>query len=636
MSQNTDDGLGDFYDFLYEDRPGLVYSMLKEHRELGGPSVKRHWFQWPEQRTELINFTLLSRSRADVYVAPALFSARESDKQHVIGTNVVWVELDDAPKTMENVPPPTCRVASGGEGHEHWYWKVDRVLNSDQLDMVNKALTYHLEADHTGWDSAQILRPPATYNHKRKRATHLIDKSGVVLGLDLFAKVPNPPPPAPPVESVGAIPPVHEVMARFEFKQTVLDLFNLSEPAAGSRSDALMALGYHCAEMGMAPEEMLSVVMNADDRWGKFVGREDRLQRLMELISVAKAKYPQAQPQLAVANAGLPLLQPMGFRTLLHTEVNLEWQWDGLLQRGGYFLLTGPSGVGKTQLSLDTAGHMCLGYDYLGRATRPSRIGFFSLEMGLVDLKYFLMQMQHGFTLAEQDILEENLQFFPLGEPLYMTSPAVRSQMDQLVGDLKLDGIMVDSLGSATDEAVSDENFKKFFHWNDTLRQKHDVFTWYVHHHRKANGDNRKPNKLSDVYGSQYITSYATSVACLWPMDMPNIIEFRELKKRLAPKSPPFLITRDEKLHFKVTKAGDSVSTGATGPVWTATGGPPQTSGTGAAGQQGATGAASVGPAGAQKSSGPPANGAWSIGPKSFSEMGKNEGFSINLNMGDA
>lgn len=631
VSTINDEGLGDFYDFLYGQREGLVYAMLKEQRELGGPNVKRYWFQWPLQKPDLIQFTLLSRSQADVYVAPAMFSARESDKAHVIGANVVWAELDDAPATMENVPPPTCRIASGGDGHEHWYWKVDQLLSSDQLDTINRALTYHLEADHTGWDSAQILRPPSTYNHKRKRQTALLERTDVVLSTALFNGIPNPPPLAAPIDSIDHIPQIHEVLAKYEFKSHVRELFEKDEPH--DRSDGLMALGYHCAEMGMAPDEMLAVVLNADDRWGKFVGREDRIQRLTDLIGVAKAKYPHSSPQLAVAQ-GLPALQPMGFRTLLHTEVNLEWQWEGLLQKSGYFLLTGPTGVGKTQFSLDAAGHMCLGYDYLGRATRPARIGFFSLEMGLVDLKYFLQQMQHGFTLAEQDQLEENLQFFPLGEPLYMTNANTRAQLDQLVGDLKLDGIMVDSLGSAAEEEVSSEKFKHFFHWNDQFRQRHDIFTWYIHHHRKANGDNRKPNKISDVYGSQYITSYATSVVCLWETGMPNVIEYRTLKKRLAPRDAPFLITRDEKLHFKVTKAGDSVSTGFTGPVWPVADGQPPASGQPPAGQQAATGAAPSGAGGGQDSSSAAETGAWSLGPKSFSDM-KSSTFSVSLDMGD-
>jgi hypothetical protein len=637
VSQTENGDLDSFYDFLYGEREGFVYAATKEHRGIGGPSFKQYFFNWPLQKQDLIQFTLLSRSRLDVYVAPAMFSQQEATKEYVIGADVVWAELDDPPARTDGVPPPTCRIASGGDGHEHWYWKVDQVLSSDELDNANRALTYHLEADMSGWDSTQVLRPPSTFNHKRKRETSILEHSGMVLSLAMFDGVPQPPP-RPTMSQPTYMPPVHEVLAKYQFQKTVLDLFNTATPGFQKRSDSLMALGYHCAEMGMADPEILAIVVNADDRWGKFVGREDRFQRLNELVAAARAKYPNAMPQLnGHTEPMLVDLRPMGFRTLLNTEVKLEWQWEGLLQKSGYFLLTGPTGVGKTQFSLDAAGHMALGKSFLGREMKPAKIGFFSLEMGLVDLKYFLQQMQHGFSLEEQDVLEEQLQFFPLGEPLYMTDEGVRQQLDQLVGDLKLDGVIVDSLGSATDESLSDEMAKKFFHWNDRFRQRHDIFTWYIHHHRKANGNNRKPNDIADVFGSQYITSYATSVVCLWDGGMPNLVEYRTLKKRLAPKDAPFLISRNEHLHFQVTKAGSQVSNPVTAPLLAATDPRPQPPGQGPAGQQAATGAAPGGARTGRTSAEDAQQGNWSVGPKSFSDMEKkpdpNE-ITINLDMG--
>lgn len=632
VQESTDEGLGSFYDYLFDDRQGYAYAAIKEYK--GQDEVfKTFFFVWPQQKNDLINFTLLSRSRGEVYVAPSLFSEKDSHRSNVIGASMVWVELDDPPPTQlpPGVPPPTCRVASGGEGHEHWYWKLDTVLNSDQLELVNRALTYALNADPSGAESNQILRPPNTFNHKRKRGTSLIEKSEVVLSPAMFGGVPNPPPKDTGKAEITYIPPINEVLTKYSFAKTVIDLFQAKQPA--DRSDALMALGYHCAEMGMAQAEIMAMLVDADDRWGKFLGRDDRMQRLTDLMVVAVTKYPN---QNGAASLPSPVdLTPLGFRTLLHTEVNLEWQWDGYLQRGGYFLLTGPTGVGKTQFSLNAGCQMALGKKFLGKDTRQSRIGFFSLEMGLVDLKFFLQRLQNGYTLQEQDVLEENLLFFPLGEPLYMTNDNVRATMDQIAGDLKLDGIIVDSLGSASEENVSDEKFKQFFHWNDQFRQRHDVFTWYIHHHRKANGNNRKPNSISDVYGSQYITSYATSVVCLWDGGLPNVLEYRTLKKRLAAKDAPFYIARDEKMHFTLVKPGFTGTQPVLAPVSPVQDLPHDDAGAPGPGQQGAAQTAwSPGPA-AQITPEAMKAGTWSTGPKGFSDLeGKGE-FSMNLNMGD-
>lgn len=600
-----------FYDYLYGDREGYVYAATKENNT----EWKQFFFQWPEQRAMLVEFTELNRSQRDVYTAPAMFSDKIATKEYVLGADVVWVEFDrDVPTELDGLPGPTCRIASGGEGHEHWYWKLDTVLTGDQLETINRALTYKFGADQSGWDCTQVLRPPGTFNHKRKRETTWVSVVDLALDPALFHGVPMPPPkvdaPVP-----DDIPPVAQVIASYQFLPEVRDLFfqggtKLNSMGQPEKSDALMQLGYYLAEMSMTQPEILSVLLNADDRWGKFKGRDDRMRRLMEIVTIAVTKHP---PQAKIGDPG-PKLVPMGFKTLLATEVNLEWQWEGFLQKNGYFLLTGPSGVGKTQFSLDVAGHMCLGKDFLGEKMKPAKIGFFSLEMGLMDLKYFLSQMQFSFTPEEQDVLEQSLQIFPLGEPLYMTDDLVKSQLDQIVGDLGLDGIMVDSLGSATDEEVANETFKRFFHWNDQFRQRHNAFTWYIHHHRKAGGDNKKPNKLADVYGSQYITSYATTVACLWDPGIPNVVEFNPLKMRLAPKPKPFHMGRDSNLHFSKLVSGSAQLGNSGQPI-------PAQDGTAAV------------LAGPQTGPQAPYNGQWSTGPISMTLSESDE--SINLDLGN-
>jgi len=599
--------LENFYEFLYGVREGYVYATTKELGAEQQVHWKQHFFSWPFQKKDLVDFTELNRSRRDVYVCPSLFNAKKATKEHVIGADVIWVELDDVPQNVDSVPPPTCRIASGGEGHEHWYWKLNTTLTGWQLDLVNETLAYHMEADLSGWDCTQVLRPPNTFNHKRRRETFSLFMSDVVLDVGLFQTLP-----APPAKGDGSIPdyfpPVEEVLAKYVWPKAALELYQSTDPK--DRSDALMSLGFHCAEMGMARQEIFSVVVAADDRWGKFSGRADRFRRIGDLVAVALRKYPNhGQAQLAQSEIPMVNLTPMGFKTLLTTEISMEWQWDGLLQRGGYFLLTGPTQVGKTQFSLNAASRMALGQPFLGRKTHSARIGFFSLEMGLVDLKHFVSQQAFSFPTEEHAILEENLKLFPLGEPLYFSHPAVQAQLDQIVGDLKLDGIMVDSLGSATDETVSDETIKRFFHWNDQFKKKHNIFTWYIHHHRKPNGENKKPNKIGDVYGSQYITSYATTVLCLYPAGLDNVIQAIPLKVRLAPAVKPFYVSRDSRLHFVLTEAAGPPALGP---------GSPQTAANG--------GSALVGPGIAsgpvEHHSGGAMTGAWSVGPATFAELG--------------
>lgn len=537
--------LESFLSYIYENETGYIYLATKspETRDW-----EQFFFEWPVQVEDVLSFIRTNRSKSEVYLAPAIFTEKDAHKQFVRGANVVWVEFDGLiPKDLQGVPEPTCRIRSSFDSNEHWYWKLDQFTAPDELERINRALTYKFGADSSGWDCNQVLRPPETFNHKKKKEVSLVSLAGsVVLGRDLFVGLPDPPP-LPEAPLPTEVPQVEHVIMKYALPEKVRALFMSGSP---DRSDGLMALGYYGAEMGMSQGEILAVLLNADERWGKFKGRPDRMTRLMEIVTRAKMKYPTPVGIYLVEDRPGPKLVPYGLKTLLATEVQLEWQWTGLLQRAGYILVTGPSQVGKTQFSLNGAAALALGKPFLDRETRQARIGFFSLEMGLTDVKHFLQSQAGAYSPEELDILEDNLQIFPLGEPLYLSNDAIRKEVEEIVGDLKLGGIVIDSLGSATDEEVSDEKVKRHFHWNDQFRQRTGCFTWYIHHHRKATGDNKRPNKLSDVYGSQYITSYATTVLGLWPGSSSNSVQLLPLKVRLAECPPPFYMQRNSLLNF--------------------------------------------------------------------------------------
>lgn len=58
-------------------------------------------------------------------------------------------------------------------------------------------------------------------------------------------------------------------------------------PNDNDRSKGLLYIAHECMKAGLSPQHALELVMIADDAWGKYTGRRDREQRLIEIVERA-------------------------------------------------------------------------------------------------------------------------------------------------------------------------------------------------------------------------------------------------------------------------------------------------------------------------------------------------------------
>jgi RecA-family ATPase len=157
--------------------------------------------------------------------------------------------------------------------------------------------------------------------------------------------------------------------------------------------------------------------------------------------------------------------------------------------------------------------------------------------------------------------LDKNLKIIPMGEVLPLDHPEGQKFLEALIEEFEPDGIILDSMGKVTNESLSDERKAKELNaYYAKIRKKHDLFLWFIHHNRKANGDNKKPKELSDIYGNQYLSADLTVALSLWKEEGSDHIDVNTIKTRLGPEQATIHIKRNENLIFQSAEAiADSI-----------------------------------------------------------------------------
>ena len=548
-SLRPDNELDEFFSFMWGKQEGYVYAPTKL------PSVTKegevwetHFFKWPMQRKDLITHVLDNTATTECYFGPALYkSPTEPLKENILGTNVLWTEFDgNSPANGilgDKIPHPTMRVRSSNEGHEHFYWHLDYFeTDIERIESINKAIAYRLQADTSAWDATQILRPPATRNHKRDKVVRVISLSQNQYGEEFFSGLKPPKQLVKDELTLAEIPEALSVIFKYKWATEDAQFFRKPTMETGTRSSALMRLAYVCAEMRMSDEEAFSILKNADDRWAKFKHRKDQPKRLLDILNRARLKYP-VNPEVAIEE-----LLAYSWTELKALEVHVDWLLPGILQRQGIMVIWGKPGVGKSTYTIQLLMHLALGVSFLNmKIDRPRKVIFVSMEMGAAEIKVFQDQMDSILTEEQRALLHQNFKIVPIGHSLLFDLSADKKKIEKLIEKEKPETVAFDSLSKATMASLDEVNSKAIMDFADHLRMNYDCSILFIHHNRKAQVGNKKPKTIDDMYGSYWIGATATTVVCLWFNERTQEIEVIFLKVRLAKEPKTISITRTVK-----------------------------------------------------------------------------------------
>ena len=179
---------------------------------------------------------------------------------------------------------------------------------------------------------------------------------------------------------------------------------------------------------------------------------------------------------------------------------------------------------------------------------------FFSLEMGPVALRMLLDTITQHYSLSQRQVLQEYLYLVPLGESLPVHRDESLKFVKTVLDETNPGLVLFDSLAKLSGGKFDAEGSARINDFYAAVRNKYDSSIIIIHHNRKANGENKRPTSLADVYGEVYIASDMTFVMTLWHDSewQKNQVEAAVVKMRLGAEPDPVMLYRNPYLNYGV------------------------------------------------------------------------------------
>jgi hypothetical protein len=513
-------------------------------------------FKWPSERAEIIKH-LEAHTDDDLYWCPSIFEKKVRQLQHAMDEHALWADLDTVnPEEIDEQYRPTVAwESSPGRYQALWLITGGDLQGASWPGNENQKLTYYLGADHSGWDTTQLLRIPGWDNHKPeyKDANNGNPVSGRLLWHNGRRYLPDDFSDLPEVAGADAGNLAQDVLedqisaidrlevwgkVRLKCSKEVRELVSARGTGGEDRSDKLWQIERDLADAGCTVPEIVAIVR--ETVWNKFAGRADELKRL--LTEAAKAigeRSEETEKQLEKDREEKP--RPGNLFTMVKEAEPPVWLVKGILTQASCGFFAGEPKSFKSWSALDLVLSVATGAPFLNAfdVLQPGPVLYVQEEDPLPTLKDRLGKMvphktQDRVTAERDDDGELRLVWEPaeendvvprvsaiVREQFTVSDPGWQAWLDEVLNEgyvytqdetsgielpnepyklVVLDPLMM--IAGDVDENRAQEMTEKIYRPLKVLAEKHQCAIQVVHHMRKGRDNDNGTRGGQKMLGS--------------------------------------------------------------------------------------------------------------------------------------